>query len=1055
MMGSVLNNPTSAVLSDGTNVLQINLNHCWTAQQLLTQTMAERKANIALISDYYKIMGDDERWISSADGKSAIFVSGNPRPTITDHGAGLGFAWARISNTIWYSCYCSPNCTLEAFDSFLAGLEASIRLQTNPQANLIVAGDFNAHSAAWGSSTDDARGSLLLDLASILRLEVCNIGSTPTYRRINAASVIDVTLVRPLSNRHPLVENWTVLDQIHSGSDHAYITYTVGAPQPRSLTDGPSSVPAPGWSVKKLNPALLSLHWDLVGNSHTPPADAPAENHADSLNDFLTKACDAAMPRRAFLTGKRSVYWWNSEIADLRKTAIAARRTYQRAGRRSTASTREIERENYNKARTELKSAIRKSQEKCWRELCSAVENDPWGVPYKLVTKRLGRRVPELDRDSVARIARGLFPPAPITNWANIPDVSQQPTAVAELNQTFDEAPPVPTITTQEIDIAVARLPTGKAPGPDLVPNEIIRLAYGKYPDKFSICYNACLANGVFPASWKRAKLVLLYKGQGKPRDRPSSYRPISLLDGAGKVFERILLNRLETHAARVGALSDSQHGFRRSRSTTGAIEEVIGTAQKAGRGPVQNRDLCVLVTLDVKNAFNSAPWRLIDEALRRNAVPNYLVKILRSYMEDRELIINPETSISVTCGVPQGSVIGPILWNLFYDGVLRLPVRKGVKLVAFADDLAVVAVAHNAELIEQIVNPTLVEVVEWMSANGLRLAPEKAECVVLTNKKSYRAPEVFVEGCQIPVTRATRYLGVRLDTRLSFVDHATTVAAGARKAAVALGRLMPNVGGPSQCKRQLLMSVVHSRLLYGAEVWAERVLEVQKSRNLLLQAQRCAALRVARCYRTVSDMASLVLARMPPVFLQAVGRKRTSAARKAGTAINKSDVTADVIQSWQALWETTPKASWTRRLIPDIIKWWHHGPKRVSYCQAQALTGHGCFQQYLWSKNRAHSPACLLCPAESDDAEHTLFVCMYWSGERKELEQALGRPVRPEDVQNLLCGPVPAELPEDLLTKKTLVATANRRRELFNKMVEGIMGRKAELERERQQTVG
>lgn len=128
------------------------------------------------------------------------------------------------------------------------------------------------------------------------------------------------------------------------------------------------------------------------------------------------------------------------------------------------------------------------------------------------------------------------------------------------------------------------------------------------------------------------------------------------------------------------------------------------------------------------------------------------------------------------------------------------------------------------------------------MTTNGLRLAPEKSECVVLTNKKAYRKPDLYIQGCHIPVERAIRYLGVRLDTRLSFVNHATTVAAGARKAAAALGRLMPNVSGPTQSKRKLLMSVVHSRLLYGAEVWADSADEIQKSRNALLQAQRCAA---------------------------------------------------------------------------------------------------------------------------------------------------------------------------------------------------------------------
>lgn len=74
------------------------------------------------------------------------------------------------------------------------------------------------------------------------------------------------------------------------------------------------------------------------------------------------------------------------------------------------------------------------------------------------------------------------------------------------------------------------------------------------------------------------------------------------------------------------------------------------------------------------------------------------------------------------------------------------------------------------------------------------------------------------------------RYLGVRLDTRLSFVEHVSAVVAGSKKAAAALARLMPNVGGPSQSKRSLLKSVVHSRLLYGAVIWSERVLETQKA---------------------------------------------------------------------------------------------------------------------------------------------------------------------------------------------------------------------------------
>ncbi|KAL4120310.1 hypothetical protein QTP88_013027 [Uroleucon formosanum] len=334
------------------------------------------------------------------------------------------------------------------------------------------------------------------------------------------------------------------------------------------------------------------------------------------------------------------------------------------------------------------------------------------------------------------------------------------------------------------------------------------------------------------------------------------------------------------------------------------------------------------------------------------------------------------------------------------------------------------------------------------MSANGLRLAPEKSECVVLTNKYRYREPNLYVQGCQVPVKKAIRYLGVQLDTRLSFVDHVRSVTDGSRKATTALGRLMPNIGGPSQSKRHLLMSVVHSRLLYGAVIWSEQVSGNQECRNLLLQAQRHAALKVARCYRTVSDMAALLLARMSPAFLLASSRKRIAVARRTGVIFTKQAVETEIIQGWQALWESTPKAAWTKRLIPDLSRWWYHGPRQVSFHMAQTLTNHRCFQKYLWTRDRAYSPACSHCPAKVNNAEHTIFACVFWSEQRRDLALSLGRPVRPEDVQDLLCDPSTAKLPTDYHQRGRILSCSRRRREMFVKMVERIMGRKEELER-------
>ncbi|KAE9526698.1 hypothetical protein AGLY_013346 [Aphis glycines] len=156
-----------------------------------------------------------------------------------------------------------------------------------------------------------------------------------------------------------------------------------------------------------------------------------------------------------------------------------------------------------------------------------------------------------------------------------------------------------------------------------------------------------------------------------------------------------------------------------------------------------------------------------------------------------------------------------------------------------------------------------------------------------------------------------------------------------------------------------------------------------KKKKNALLQAQRTAALRVIRSYRTVSDMASLVLAKIPPVFLLASSRQRVAESRKSGNVLSEAEKTKEIIRQWQCEWDSTDKAAWTKRLIPELERWWFRGPNQVSFHIAQALTNHGCFQKYLWSRKKSQSPASCHFPTEIDDAEHTIFVCPFWDEAR------------------------------------------------------------------------
>ncbi|KAL4131831.1 hypothetical protein QTP88_009080 [Uroleucon formosanum] len=168
------------------------------------------------------------------------------------------------------------------------------------------------------------------------------------------------------------------------------------------------------------------------------------------------------------------------------------------------------------------------------------------------------------------------------------------------------------------------------------------------------------------------------------------------------------------------------------------------------------------------------------------------------------------------------------------------------------------------------LLNPVLAKASAWMKQNGLKLAPTKTEAVVLTRKNKYDNPELLVEGHIIPIKQSMRYLGVEIDTRLSFTKHIQQASRKATDSATAIARLMPNIGGPSQSKRALLGTVANSKMLYASPTWAVRGTKTAKNRAELARAQRTVALRITLAYRTVSGDASSVLASMLPADLLA-----------------------------------------------------------------------------------------------------------------------------------------------------------------------------------------
>ena len=197
------------------------------------------------------------------------------------------------------------------------------------------------------------------------------------------------------------------------------------------------------------------------------------------------------------------------------------------------------------------------------------------------------------------------------------------------------------------------------------------------------------------------------------------------MLDTVSKILERVLVTRLENALTNAGGLSPKQYGFCRLKSTIDADERVHQIAAKKSK-VYGTKEYCLVVTIDVKNAFNSANWSRIMSSLRSFRVPWYLEDLIRNYFQERVL-----TKYNITGGVSQGSVLGPLLKNVMYDGILRLNLAANAEIIGFAGDI--VLVAKSIPQIEALYNPVVDMIKNWLNeANGsaiMRLAIHLSSC--------------------------------------------------------------------------------------------------------------------------------------------------------------------------------------------------------------------------------------------------------------------------------------------------------------------------------------
>lgn len=983
--------------------LQANINHCSAAQDLLMQSMAQWLIEVAVVAEPYFVPARDN-WVGDLDGLVAIVTSGSSGSMpVTVVARGNGYVAVRWDNIVLVGVYFSPNRRRSEFESFLDGVGALIRQQLPRQA--LVVGDLNAWSSARWSPATRARGETLDEWVTRTGLQVLNQGSVHTCVRQHGGSIVDVTIGSPAVAR--MVREWRVVTDVHTGSDHRYIRFDLGREplgdrHPQGRRNTPST---PRWVLRTMDREAM-VDASLVKGWLPRPELAEVEREAEWFRTAMSQVCDASMSRAGPRPPKRQVYWWSQEIANLRGLCMAARRQYtrQRRRRRRDEAAEVLLYGAYRAKARDLRVAISEAKSRAYAEMLETLSHDPWGRPYKEVRRKIRPWAPplteSLEPELLERVVSALFPE----------QATFQPPAMASPRaESRGEVDVVPPVSEGELWAAILRLRAkSKAPGPDGIPGRAwavaLEVALG---DRFRGLLSRCLETSRFPSLWKTGRLVLLRK-DGRPADSPSAYRPIVLLDEAGKLFERVIAGRLVRHLDRVGPnLSEQQFGFRVGRSTIDAISRVRAISDEA----VAQRGVVLAVSLDIANAFNTLPWACIREALEYHEVPAYLCRIVAEYLSGRFVSYTGregrQLRKEMSCGVPQGSVLGPLLWNIGYDWVLRGVLNPGAGVICYADDTLVTARGETFEQAARLATATVEEVVGRIERLGLQVALSKSEALVFHGPR--RAPPVgsaiSIREVSIELRPSMKYLGLILDSRWNFRDHIARLAPRLTRAAGALRRLLPNLGGPNAGTRRLYLGVVRSMALYGAPLWAEAL--TVKSVAQLRKPQRAMAIGVIRGYRTISFEAACLMAGCPPWDLEAVFfaglyawrtelRSRGVIPATREVALWRFHARQSLLEEWRERLNHPSAGKWTVEAVRPVLgDWLDRAHGSVTFRLSQVISGHGCFGKYLHKvAGREPTPMCHHCGCGEDTAQHTLEACPAWVSERGALAAVVGSDV-------------------------------------------------------------
>ena len=328
------------------------------------------------------------------------------------------------------------------------------------------------------------------------------------------------------------------------------------------------------------------------------------------------------------------------------------------------------------------------------------------------------------------------------------------------------------------------------------------------------IC-NLSLSQGIFPEQLKIANVIPLYKSDDSMLF--NNYRPVSVLCVVSKIFEKIMYNRVTTFLEMFQILHGNQYGFRKKSSTHVALLTFIDKVIQA----IENGEYAIGVFLDFSKAFDTVDHNILLDKLDHYGIRGCTLSWFRSYLSHRFQYVTYNGSQSsqqlIKCGVPQGSILGPLLFLVYINDLCI--VCKSTEPVLLADDTNLFSSGSNARSLQDGVNNDLAIIAEWLKVNKLSLNIKKTHfmCFSAKNKPS-PCISLQIDGEALAEVNKSKFLGVIIDNKLSWKDHISLVC---RKVARGIGVIIKaRKVLHSESMKCLYYSFIYPYLIYCNQVW-------------------------------------------------------------------------------------------------------------------------------------------------------------------------------------------------------------------------------------------